>query len=107
MTLYITAACASGHCEACSGNNAECHHGCHDYMREEEMAKGCVFRIKAEDAELKPFRDYIYVSVFEDRMTVLTGWMSRDQWSAFRSGLMPNSHVDFIIEEEEDGKRSD
>jgi len=34
MSKYITAACASGHCGACQGqNNSECHCKCHDVCR--------------------------------------------------------------------------
>lgn len=69
------------------------------------MAKDCVFKVAARR---HPGMGALEVAVVkESGLTLLRGYMSPSEWSAFRSGLMPNSHVDFIIEEEEDGKRSD
>ena len=65
------------------------------------MAKDCVFKVKASKQLSGDTNRFVEIS--RDGDTVAAFWLTMGEWSAFRSGLMPNSHVDFIIEEEEDG----
>ena len=64
------------------------------------MAKDCVFKVEASALDRASLRE---ISVATGPQILLRGYMTDCEWQAFRSGLMPNSRVDFIIEEEEDG----